>query len=187
MTDAQLIAHNKALLSQLHPWMRLRVTRLPEKFHTRRQWRTRIVTAWRSHQEQVTKVRIGLSGTYFGYHNVTGPAGIPESFAVDLIDDDNPPTAEFPLGRDIERTRDYCRDLLLAASIVELDTLIRWGLDDWNRAAIDRAVANLDWDARLPLGKDPCHLQPHHRSGVSLDKLRSGWRPVAGNGIGALA
>src|SRR3982751_6042999 len=53
-------------------------------------FRPRIQDAHRSIEDQLKAVKNGFSKVKFGFHNVTGANGKPESLAVDLLDDDKP-------------------------------------------------------------------------------------------------
>src|SRR5215213_8106713 len=53
-------------------------------------FRPRIQDAHRSVADQLKALKGGFSKVKFGFHNVTGANGKPESLAVDLLDDDHP-------------------------------------------------------------------------------------------------
>jgi hypothetical protein len=53
-------------------------------------FRPRIQDGYRTPADQLKAFNSGNSLVKFGFHNVTGKGGKPESLAVDLIDDDNP-------------------------------------------------------------------------------------------------
>ena len=50
--------------------------------------------------------------------------------------------------------------LVAAAEKEGLVTGIRWGVRTKLAAAIDKAIANKDWNAPVQIGWDPTHCQP---------------------------
>jgi len=158
-------ARNAQRLAELHPAFAARIGTVIASLEADG-YRPRIQDGWRSPQAQLDAFNNGNSKLKFGYHNVTGAGGKPESLAVDLIDDD------FPLNS----RHDYLLHLAAAAALVTCQTGIRWGLPDALRAAIDAAIAARDWNAKLKIGWDPTHVEP---TDVTVAEARSGKRPAA--------
>jgi hypothetical protein len=108
--------------------------------------------SWRSPQEQERAFRTGRSEIGLGFHNVTGRNGEHRSFAVDIVEKIDQTTTK----------PEYAVALARLASANGLRTGIEWGLMDFERPAVERAIQNrsLPVDRYLKLGWDPCHLEP---------------------------
>lgn len=108
--------------------------------------------SWRSPQDQDRAFRSGRSEIRLGFHNVTGRNGEHRSFAVDIVE-----------GIDQTTTKPgYAVALARLAGSHRLKTGVLWGLMDFERPAVERAIQNprLPVDRYLKLGWDPCHLEP---------------------------
>ena len=163
MTESARRARNAQRLTELHSAFATRLLRVVEALEADGV-RPRVQDAWRSPADQLAAFESGHSKLRFGFHNVTGPEGQPESLAVDLLDD-NKPTA---LGRR------YLLRLAAAAGEQGLTTGIRWGLPTPLHDAIDAAVAAKDWSAPVKLGWDPAHVEV---TGITVAQARAGARP----------
>jgi len=126
--------------------------------------RPRIQDAWRSPEDQKKAFDAGHSKLLFGFHNVTGDGGRPESLAVDLLDDDAP----------LNASKTYILKLAAVAESEGLATGARWGLPPKMRTAIDNAIAHADWEADVKIGWDPLHVEP---TGITVAEARAGGRP----------
>lgn len=168
MKELDRRARNTAIAGELHPWMRERYWATVHALEMLGE-RPRGQVGWRSIEQQAIEVAENQSQVLFGYHNVTGPHGKKESFAVDILDDND------PLDRDPAMPHSvYALKLAACAEAAGLKSLIRWGLDTAQRAAVDRAILERNWTAKVQIGKDPDHIQP------ALDwlgRLQTGWRP----------
>lgn len=167
MNEQARKARNAKALEECAIWFRVRLSLVIaelENLHLR----PRIQQAWRSLVDQEKAVQDGNSQVHFGYHNVTGPSGEKQAFAVDLLDDDDP----------LMPGTVYLLKLAWAAERHELRTLVRWGLGVDQSFLIDRAIVRQNFDMPVMVGKDPCHVQPGPLSGITIDRLRSGWRPL---------
>src|SRR5262245_53691019 len=89
MEELARLQRNKDRLAELFPTFRNRIRRVIQGMEGNG-FRPRIQQAWRSEEEQRLAFESGHSKLLFGFHNVTGRQGGPESLAVDLLDDDNP-------------------------------------------------------------------------------------------------
>jgi len=168
MNEMDRLRRNAERLKECHPWFRGRVHDLIlDLEHVG--LRPRIQCAWRSPAAQEAAVTLGNSQVLYGYHNVTEPDGARSSFAVDLLDDNNP----------LDPPKSYPLQLAWYAERRGLVTLIRWGLSPDERAALDSAIRMRHWNADVRIGKDPCHVQPGVGAGFAIDQLREGWRPPA--------
>jgi len=127
--------------------------------------RPRIQEAWRSAQDQLIAFNTGHSKLKFGFHNVTGVNGAKESLAVDMLDDDHP----------LNIGSEYLLRLAAAAQSQGLVTGVRWGLPKKLSDAIDAAIANKDWKAKVKVGWDPTHVQP---TGITPAEAKGGKRPT---------
>ena len=93
MNDHDRHERNALLLAQCWPPFGDKVGVILSRMESER-WRPRVQQAWRSPAEQADDVRKKVSTILFGFHNVTGSGGKPESLAVDLVDDDAPLAAQ---------------------------------------------------------------------------------------------
>ena len=126
--------------------------------------RPRIQEAYRSPADQLVAFQTGHSKLKYGFHNVTGAGGKKESLAVDMLDDDHP----------AQEGVEYLLHLAAAAEAQGLQTGVRWGLPQNISAAVDTAIANKDWKAKVKVGWDPTHIQP---VGITPQQAKAGQRP----------
>lgn len=164
MKEADRLARNKARLQELYPTFRNRLKRVIAELEADG-LRPRIQDAWRSPEDQRKAYETGHSKLLFGFHNVTGAEGTPESLAVDLLDDDSPMASRRP----------YLLRLAAAAQHAGLYTGIRFGLPAALGAAVDAAIAAQEWDANIKIGWDPTHVEP---TGITVANARAGRRPA---------
>ncbi|MBI4921199.1 MAG: hypothetical protein HY834_05580 [Devosia nanyangense] len=163
MNEADRKARNVQRLQELYPTFAARVAQVIAALEARH-IRPRIQDAWRSIADQKAAFDAGHSKVLFGFHNVTGAGGKPESLAVDMLDDDSP----------LALSKSYLLQLADAAEQAGLITGIRWGVPEAMVGAIDAAIASQNWTANVKIGWDPSHIQP---VGISIDGARNGKRP----------
>lgn len=149
MNEELRMARNAQRLTELHPAFASLLRRVIRRLEADGK-RPRIQDAWRSPAEQLAAFRSGHSKLKFGFHNVSGANGERCGLAVDLLDD-NAPTSP---------GSEYLLRLARAARDQQLETGIRWGLPARLVAAVDAAISNGDWRARVKVGWDPTHVQP---------------------------
>jgi hypothetical protein len=164
MKEADRQKRNADRLTQLYPTFRARLKKVIATLEANGV-RPRIQDAWRSPADQKIAYDTGHSKLLFGFHNVTGADGTPESLAVDMIDDDSP----------LASGKSYLLQLAAAAEKAGLMTGIRWGVPSKLVAAIDQAIAAKDWKANVKVGWDPTHVQP---TGVTVAQAKAGKRPA---------
>lgn len=133
---------------ELHPLFRPKIAAVIHDMEGKG-LRPRIQEAFRSPSDQLHAFNTGHSKLKFGYHNITKD-GKPAALAVDMLDDDSPAD---------EGTR-YLLILASAAESHGLHTGIRWGVPDRLQLAIDKAIAQKDWNAKVKVGWDPTHTEP---------------------------
>lgn len=126
-------------------------------------FRPRIQDAHRTIADQLIAFENGFSKTKFGYHNITGAGGKPESLAVDLLDDDKP----------LSPTRRYMILLAGAAKAHGLHSGIFF-LPPTFHKAINQAIADNNFSTRIKIGFDPTHIEA---TGVSISEAKAGKRP----------
>jgi hypothetical protein len=120
----------------------------------------------RTPAQQAELKRRGVSTVSYSFHNVTARDGTPESLACDIT---HAPNAW-------DSSQHFWLMLAAAAQAHGLETGIRWGLKQNDRAAINRAIVQRQWtEPRLRLGWDPAHVQPRN---FSLLRARLGLRPT---------
>ena len=126
--------------------------------------RPRIQDAYRTPADQLKAFNSGNSKLKFGFHNVTGADGTPQSLAVDMLDDDHPVTP----------TTRYLLQLAKVARARGLETGTLWGLPASLQAGVNTAISTSDFAAKVKVGWDPTHVQP---VGITVDRAKSGTRP----------
>src|SRR5262245_19127281 len=89
MKEAARKARNKERLGECFLAFAKRVERVIAEMEDEG-FRPRIQDAHRTIKAQHDAVKNGFSTVKFGFHNVTGAGGKPDSLAVDLLDDDSP-------------------------------------------------------------------------------------------------
>jgi hypothetical protein len=164
MKEADRIARNDQRILTLYPTFANRIVRVIKRLEAQG-FRPRIQDAWRSPQEQKIAFDSGHSKLRFGFHNITNANGKPEALAIDLLDDDVPSNPSSV----------YMLKLAAAAEAEGLCTGIRWGLPIKLQSAIDEAIANGAWDARIKIGWDPLHVQS---ANLTVSEARLGKRPL---------
>jgi len=127
-------------------------------------FRPRIQDAHRSIPDQLKAFNGGFSKVKFGFHNVTGANGKPESLAVDLLDDDKP----------LNPSRKYVILLGAAAQAHGLHPGSFFGLGQVLRKGLSKAIADRDFDSNVKIGFDPTHIEVTE---MSIADARSGQRP----------
>lgn len=112
-------------------------------------YRPRAQDAWRAPAAQLEAWYSGHSKLKWGLHNATGPGGIKEALAVDILDDD------FPLNP----RRSFILRLASSAQAHECKTGVDWGLPAAMRRALQEAITLKHWDYHGKLGWDPLHCE----------------------------
>jgi len=163
MKEPDRVKRNDQLLAQLYPTFRARLKKTIVLLEASG-IRPRIQDAWRSPADQKKAFDSGHSKLLFGFHNVTGNDGAPESLAVDLLDDDSP----------LSPSKSYLLQLAAAAQVAGLTSGIRWGVPSKLVSAIDDAVAAKNWSADVKVGWDPTHVQP---TDITVAEAKGGKRP----------
>jgi hypothetical protein len=153
--EAERQTNNTASLSECDPELAAKVRAVLQGLETQgyRPW---IRESWRSPTEQERAYIAGRSEIQLGFHNVTGRNGEHRAFAVDVVE-----------RTDGARTKpQYAVTLARLANANDLQTGISWGLMDWDRRTVERAVQtrSLPVNEYLKLGWDPCHLEPRNLS-----------------------
>jgi hypothetical protein len=129
-------------------------------------FRPRIQDAHRTIEDQLKAVENGFSDVEFGFHNITGADGKPESLALDLLDDDRP----------LSPSRRYVITLANIAQKHQLHSGIFFRLrTDPERNILQNAIDNLDFNPRIRIGFDPTHLEP---TGITIAQAKAGRRPA---------
>ena len=134
-------------------------------------FRPRIQDAHRSIADQLKAFESGNSTVTFGFHNVTGKDGRPESLAVDLIDDDHP----------LSSGRKYVITLAAIAQRHGLHSGIFFfsgKLPAARRTALkadlQKAIDAGNVDPKVKIGFDPTHIEA---TGVTIAAAKAGKRP----------
>ncbi len=163
MTEEDRKARNAEKLAQLYPTFAKRIAKVIAALEADGV-RPRIQDAYRSPADQLIAFNKGNSKLKFGFHNVTGDGGKPESLAVDLLDDDHPTSM----------TTSYFLRVAVAAEKNGLQTGIRFGLPAGLRAGIDAAIAAKNYAAPVKVGWDPTHIEP---TGITPSEAKGTKRP----------
>ena len=165
MKEADRLARNKQRLTECFPTFAARVAQVIKDMEAKG-FRPRIQAAHRTIAEQAEAVRDGFSHVLFGFHNVTGAGGKPESLAVDMLDDDNP----------IDPPRKYLITLSSVAQKNGLQSGIFFDLKpDAARKKLQKAIDELNFDTSIKMGFDPTHLEP---TGLTIAQAKAGKRPA---------
>lgn len=164
MVESARKKRNKERLATLFPTFAKRIARVIAQLESDG-LRPRIQDSWRSPEDQKKAFETGHSQLLYGFHNVTGANGEPESLAVDLLDDNLP----------LNPRRSYILKLAAAAEAEGLTTGVRWGLPQKLQSAIDDAIAAGEWNASVKVGWDPLHIEPTE---ISVAEARAGKRPT---------
>lgn len=163
MNEAARKERNRVRLAECFPAYAARLQAVIRAMESQG-FRPRIQDAHRSIADQRKAVEGGFSTVLFGFHNVTGKDGKPESLAVDLLDDDKPLTPG----------REYLIRLAATAEAQGLQTGIFFGLPNPLRRGLSVAIANLDFNRAIKIGFDPTHVEV---KGISISEARAGKRP----------
>ena len=154
---------NKQRLTECFPAFAQRVEAVIKDLEAQG-FRPRIQEAHRSIADQLKAFNGGFSKVRFGFHNVTGANGKPESLAVDLLDDDKP----------LNPSRKYIILLAAAAEAHGLHPGSFFGLPPALRKGLSQAIADRNFDPKIKIGFDPTHIEA---SGISIAAAKAGQRP----------
>src|SRR4051812_25200920 len=145
MQEAARKARNQQRLTECFPAFAARVAAVITDMEAAG-FRPRIQAAHRTIEEQAEAVHDGFSHVLFGFHNVTGANGRPESLAVDLLDDDHP----------TESRRNYLITLASIANKHRLQSGIFFDLKPPTaRIVLQKAIDDLDFSSNIKMGFDP--------------------------------
>jgi hypothetical protein len=165
MKEADRLARNKQRLAECFPTFSKRVAKVIKDMEGLG-FRPRIQDAHRTIADQLIAFNGGFSDVKFGFHNVTGANGKPESLAVDLLDDDSP----------LAPGRKYVITLASVAQKQGLHSGIFFRLKTAaERKALQDAIDNLDFSLKIRIGFDPTHLEP---TGITIAAAKNGARPT---------
>jgi hypothetical protein len=157
---------NKERLSECFPTFAKRVAEVIKDME-KLGFRPRIQDAHRTIADQLKAFNGGFSDVKFGFHNVTGAGGEPESLAVDMLDDDHPLTTP---------PRKYLITLASVAQKHGLHSGIFFRLKTApERKALQDAIDSLNFDPKIRIGFDPTHLEP---TGLTIAQAKAGTRPT---------
>jgi hypothetical protein len=163
--EADRLARNKQRLTECFPAFAKRVAKVIKEMEDLG-FRPRIQDAHRTIEAQLIAFNGGFSDVKFGFHNVTGANGKPESLAVDLLDDDNP----------LSPRRKYVITLASVAQKQDLHSGIFFRLKTApEREALQDAIDNLNFSLKIRIGFDPTHLEP---TGITIAAAKDGARPT---------
>jgi hypothetical protein len=163
MNEGDRKERNRQRLTECFPTFAKRVEAVIKDMEAQG-FRPRIQDAHRSIPDQLIAFKKGFSKTKFGFHNVTGAGGKPESLAVDLLDDDKP----------LNPTRKY---MILLAGIARAHGLHSgiFFLPAPFHKAINKAIAENNFSPAIKIGFDPTHIEA---TGVSITQAKAGKRPT---------
>jgi hypothetical protein len=168
MQEAARIARNQERLGECFPTFAARVAAVIADMEAQG-FRPRIQDAHRTIEQQAADVAAGHSTVRFGFHNVTGAGGKPESLAVDMLDDDHP-------------LDDVPRKYLITLASVGKKHGLNSGIfffkrepPPGTRQALQAAVDSLNFDPGITMGFDPTHLET---TGVTIAQAQAGQRPA---------
>lgn len=164
---------NTSRMAELHPNFAQRIGFIIRDLEALA-YRPRIQEAYRSPAKQKEAFNNGRSKLEFGFHNVTGLDGRPESLAVDLLDDDNP----------LNPSRHYLLHLAHIAGKYNCNTGILWGLPSSIQESLILEIQAVGEDVHrtrpipenLKIGWDPTHVEP---SDITVGAAKNGHRPPA--------
>ena len=134
-------------------------------------FRPRIQDGYRTPEDQLKAFEKGNSLVKFGFHNVTGPGGKPESLAVDLLDDDHPLASSRAY---VIRLAAFAEKHGLNSGIFFFKSSISASKKAILRAAIRDAIKAKNFDPKIVIGFDPTHLEA---TGVTITQAKAGKRP----------
>jgi hypothetical protein len=166
MIESARIARNKERLGECFPTFAARVAGVIKDMEALG-FRPRIQAAHRTIADQKKAHDQGFSHVLFGFHNVTGKNGKPESLAVDMLDDDHP---------DETVSRKY---LITLASIGQKHGLASGIFFDLKppaaRKTLQDAIDEHNFDKNIKIGFDPTHLEA---TGLTIAEAKAGKRPT---------
>jgi hypothetical protein len=166
MIESARKARNTERLGECFPTFAARVAAVIAEMEAQG-FRPRIQAAHRTIADQKKAHDQGFSHVLFGFHNVTGKNGKPESLAVDMLDDDHP---------DETVSRKY---LITLASIGQKHGLASGIFFDLKppaaRKALQDAIDEHNFDKNIKIGFDPTHLEA---TGLSIADAKAGKRPT---------
>lgn len=163
MTEDARIQRNAARLKECNPVFAMRVSNIINRMEALG-FRPRIQEAYRSRSDQLAAFQRGASRVKAGFHNLTTPEGKPDSLAVDVLDDNMP----------LNPTTRYMLALAWCAKQEQCATGVDWGLARYLRDAVAKAIEDQQFDAKVKVGWDACHVQP---ADVTLEDAIKGVRP----------
>lgn len=169
MTEQARKLRNEQRLAELYPSFAKRIRAIIRDME-KLGYRPRIQDGYRSPAKQREVFESGNSKLEYGFHNVTGPGGLPESLAVDLLDDDRP----------LDPSKTYLVILAAVAGRYKCSTGILWGLPGTIQDSLMREIAMVNSDIThqipkaLKIGWDPTHIEP---TDISVAKAKAGERP----------
>jgi hypothetical protein len=164
MNETARKARNKQRLTECFPKFANRVEAVIKDMEALG-FRPRIQDAHRTIADQLKAFNGGFSKTKFGFHNITGAGGKPESLAVDLLDDDKP----------LSPSRKY---IILLAGVAQkhgLHSGIFFDLPASLRNGLRKAIADQNFSPAVKIGFDPTHLEA---TGLSVADAKAGKRPT---------
>lgn len=164
MNEAARTQRNQQKLAECFPKFAQRVQAVIADMEAQG-FRPRIQDGHRSIADQLLAFKNGFSKVKFGFHNVTGSNGKPESLAVDMLDDNKPLTPG----------REYLIRLAAVAQAHGLQTGIFFGLPQNLRKGLSQAIQNLDFNPAIKIGFDPTHIEV---TGLSIADAKAGKRPT---------
>jgi hypothetical protein len=168
MQEAARRARNQQRLTECFPTVAARFAAVIAEMEAQN-FRPRIQDAHRTIAQQLADFNAGHSTVKFGFHNVTGANGKPESLAVDMLDDDHPVG---PVPR---------RYLITLASVGKKHGLhsgiffFKLEPPPGTREALQAAIDNLNFDPHIVMGFDPTHLEA---TGLTIAQAQAGQRPA---------
>lgn len=166
MKEADRLARNQQRLGECFPTFAKRLADVITDMQALG-FRPRIQDAHRTIAAQKIAHDTGHSHVLFGFHNVTGAGGKPESLAVDMLDDDHP---------DETVSRKYLITLASVAQSHGLHSGIFFDLKPpVARQALQDAIDNLNFDSKIKIGFDPTHLEA---TGLTIAEAGAGKRPT---------
>jgi hypothetical protein len=166
MKEADRLARNKQRLGECFSAFAQRVAQVIKDMEALG-FRPRIQAAHRTIADQKKAHDQGFSHVLFGFHNVTGDGGMPESLAVDMLDDDHP---------DETVSRKY---LITLASVAQTHALHSGIFFDLKppvaRQTLQNAIDEHNFDSSIKIGFDPTHLEA---AGLTIEEAKGGKRPA---------
>jgi hypothetical protein len=167
MKEADRLARNKQRLMECFPAFANRVASVIAEMEAQG-FRPRIQDAHRTIEQQLDDFNKETSTIKFGFHNVTGAGGKPESLAVDMLDDDRP----------LDTVRKYVITLAFVAQNHGLHSGIHFFKKEpppGTRERLRQAVNDLNFDSSIVIGFDPTHLEP---TGLTVAQAQTDARPT---------